>query len=252
MPRPSSCRWISGTPGAVVFKPVGVPIHDLEEVVMSLDEFEAIRLSDREGLYQEEAAARMGVSRTTFGRILQSAHRKVAEVLAGGHCLRVEGGHVHTAEPGARPTASPRKETPVIVCVPVISDQGLESRVSSHFGSAPLFAVVDTRTGSVRTLPNARTSHEHGACRPLDAFVGQDVDAVVVGGIGPGAIAQLRAAGIRVFRAAAPTVAGCLDALERNELPEVDPAGACSGHGTGERRGGCHGAGPGPVLPARG
>ena len=57
---------------------------------MGLDEFEAIRLADLEGLYQEQAADRMGISRATFGRILESAHRKVAEVLAGGRCLRLE------------------------------------------------------------------------------------------------------------------------------------------------------------------
>lgn len=220
---------------------------------MSLDEFEAIRLADREGLYQEEAAGRMGVSRTTFGRILESAHRKVAEVLAGGTCLRVEGGHVHCAEPEGRPATTVRKETPVNVCIPVTSDQGLDSPVCGHFGSAPLFALVDTRTGAVRALSNGRDHHEHGACRPLDVLAGQDVDAIVVGGIGPGAIARLRGAGIRVFRAAAPTVAGCLEALERNELPEIDPSDACGGHGSahGHGRGGCHGAGPDPARPAR-
>ncbi len=98
VPRPSSCRLVSGAPGAVLFKPAGVPAQLLAEVVMTLDEFEAIRLADLEGLYQEEAAGRMGISRTTFGRILDSAHRKVAEVLAGGRCLRLEGGHVHPAE----------------------------------------------------------------------------------------------------------------------------------------------------------
>jgi predicted DNA-binding protein (UPF0251 family) len=61
----------------------------LEEVVMTLDEFEAIRLADLEGLYQKDAAQQMGISRTTFGRILDSGHRKVAEVLHGGKCLRL-------------------------------------------------------------------------------------------------------------------------------------------------------------------
>ena len=155
VPRPSSCRFVSGAPGAVLFKPAGVPARLLEEVVMSLDEFEAIRLADQEGLYQEEAARRMGISRTTFGRILDSAHRKVAEVLAGGRCLRLEGGHVHPADPEPFRSASPRqKETIVNICIPVTADRGLESPVSGHFGSAPIFMLVDLETRQVRHRGN--------------------------------------------------------------------------------------------------
>ena len=62
---------------------------------MTLDEFEAIRLADGEGLYQQDAAARMDVSRATFGRILEAARRKVAEALVHGHFLRIDGGPVH-------------------------------------------------------------------------------------------------------------------------------------------------------------
>ena len=67
---------------------------------MTLDEFEALRLADLEGQYQEQAAERMGVSRSTFGRILDSAHHKVAEVLIEGKALRIEGGPVHTEPQG--------------------------------------------------------------------------------------------------------------------------------------------------------
>lgn len=102
MPRPACPRSVTSRPGAVFFKPAGIPARLLREVVMTLDEFEAIRLADQEGLYQEAAARRMGVSRTTFGRILTSAHRKVAEVLTGGHCLRLEGGPIQRAEPTPR------------------------------------------------------------------------------------------------------------------------------------------------------
>ena len=66
MPRPFCCRRIMGDPPAPVFKPLGVPARYLEIIVMSLDEFEAIRLADFEGLYQEEAARKMEVSRATF------------------------------------------------------------------------------------------------------------------------------------------------------------------------------------------
>ena len=81
-------------PAAIIFKPAGVSVLELEVVVMTLDEFEALRLSDLEGLYQEQAAAQMNVSRATFGRILRSAHRKVADAIVHGKAMRIEGGPV--------------------------------------------------------------------------------------------------------------------------------------------------------------
>jgi len=97
VPRPQCCRRVAGQPGASVFKPIGIPVRLLDEVVMTLDEFEAIRLADLEGLYQESAAAQMGVSRPTFSRIAAEAHRKVADAIVHGKALRIEGGPVHVA-----------------------------------------------------------------------------------------------------------------------------------------------------------
>ena len=72
----------------------GIPMRELEEVVMALDEFEAMRLADLDGLYQEQAAEQMNVSRPTFSRIIESAHRKMADALVHGKALRIEGGPV--------------------------------------------------------------------------------------------------------------------------------------------------------------
>ena len=94
MPRPPCSRRIAGRPASPLFKPAGVPAHQLEEVVMTLDEFEALRLADLNGLYQAEAARQMAVSRATFSRIVESARRKTADVLVHGKALRVEGGPV--------------------------------------------------------------------------------------------------------------------------------------------------------------
>lgn len=90
MPRPRCSRRIDGAPGARIFKPAGQPAASLEEVALSLEEYEAIRLADFEGLYQEEAARRMGVSRQTFGRGVEAARRKVARALVLGLVLRIE------------------------------------------------------------------------------------------------------------------------------------------------------------------
>jgi len=94
MSRPRRCRRVEVAPEVVYFKPRGVPLRVLEEISLGHDELEAIRLADLEGLYQEEAAEQMSVSRPTFGRILESAHRKLAEALCHGMAIRIEGGDV--------------------------------------------------------------------------------------------------------------------------------------------------------------
>jgi predicted DNA-binding protein (UPF0251 family) len=76
------------------YKPKGIPSSFLEEILLTLDEFEAIRLADLEGLYQEQAANKMDISRQTFGRIIDSAHRKIADTLIHGKALKIEGGEV--------------------------------------------------------------------------------------------------------------------------------------------------------------
>ena len=91
MARPMICRKVSGEVAARYFKPQGIPMRLLEEVELELDEIEAIRLADLEGLYQVDAAASMGVSRQTFGNIIARAHKKVATALLCGKALRIAG-----------------------------------------------------------------------------------------------------------------------------------------------------------------
>ena len=106
MSRPVQTRKIDFVPRVTVFKPAGVPRVELEETTLTLDELEALRLADLNGLYQEKAAPKMNVSRSAFARILESARRKVADALVHGKCLRLEGGVVRPA-PG-RAGACPR------------------------------------------------------------------------------------------------------------------------------------------------
>ncbi|WP_446424012.1 DUF134 domain-containing protein [Mailhella sp.] len=92
MPRPKHCRYVSAAPCVDLFKPRGVPLRDLEEALLSVDELEALRLADMEGLTAIEAARVMRVSRHTFGRTLASARRIVATALSRGMALRIGGG----------------------------------------------------------------------------------------------------------------------------------------------------------------
>jgi predicted DNA-binding protein (UPF0251 family) len=90
MARPRKCRCIESRPNVTYFKPRGIPVVELEEVCISLDEFEALRLADYEGLYHEDSALKMKISRQTFSRILNEARRKTAECLLKGKALRIE------------------------------------------------------------------------------------------------------------------------------------------------------------------
>lgn len=98
MARPRNCRRVETLPNVSYFKPRGIPLSALQEVILTVDEFEALRLADLEGLYQEQAAERMRISRQTFGRIIDSAHRKVADALIQGKALKIEGGDFEMAE----------------------------------------------------------------------------------------------------------------------------------------------------------
>ena len=119
------------------------------------------------------------------------------------------------------------------LCIPVAENQALNSIVYGHFGSAPFFLLVDPETLAVEPLANHDEHHVHGACNPLKALAGRAVDAVIVGGIGAGAVRGLRQAGIAVYRSHAQTVAAAVAQFNAGELPELDVQHACSGHATG-------------------
>ena len=98
MARPKCARCVKNMPNTTFFKPRGIPLVELEEVTLAFDEYEALRLADLDGLYQEKAAVQMNISRATFGRIVESAHRKVSDALINGKAIKIEGGVVTMAQ----------------------------------------------------------------------------------------------------------------------------------------------------------
>ncbi len=90
--RPKKTRWVKCEPGERCFRPQGKQLNKLEGIYMTLDEFEAVRLADFEGLKQEEAARRMKISRPTFSRIITSAHSKIGNALVNIKAIKIEGG----------------------------------------------------------------------------------------------------------------------------------------------------------------
>ncbi len=122
------------------------------------------------------------------------------------------------------------------ICFPVTKAEGLESKVYGHFGSAPVFIVVETGNNNVTTISNNDQQHAHGACNPLKALNDQKVDAIIVGGIGMGALSKLNQLGINVFQAKASTIRENMKMMKSDELPAFTPRQCCSGH---SQIGGC-------------
>jgi predicted Fe-Mo cluster-binding NifX family protein len=110
-------------------------------------------------------------------------------------------------------------------------NEGLESNVYGHFGSAPAFIIVDTELKQVSAVDNTNAHHVHGACNPVMALGGNSVDAMVVGGIGPGAIMKLNARGISVYRAGAATVGENIALLMESRLSLISLNESCQQHG---------------------
>jgi len=98
MARPKKDRLVGFNPKINYFKPRGIPVLDLEEVCLTIDEREAIRLADLEGLSHEKAGRQMGISRATFGRIVQQARKIIADAIIHGKAVRVEGGNYKLME----------------------------------------------------------------------------------------------------------------------------------------------------------
>ena len=137
------------------------------------------------------------------------------------------------------------------ICIPVNEDKGLQSPVCAHFGSAAIFLIVDTESGNCRAVTNKNAHHAGGMCQPLASLADEHLDAIVVGGIGMGALNKLQAANIGVFLSECATVEQTIAAFRSGTLRPVTPATACGHHGHGPH--GPHGLqqGQGPGCAGR-
>jgi len=117
------------------------------------------------------------------------------------------------------------------VCFPVVENQGLASQIFDHFGSAHEFVILDVTTSEFQSIGNCDQIHQHGACNPVAGLGGHHVDAIVVGGIGGGALHKLNAAGIRAFKAQGVTISENIALMKLGTLHEYLPGHTCGGHG---------------------
>ncbi len=144
MPRPFKCRRVAFRPGVTYFKPAGIPLSELEEVIISVEEAEALRLKELERLEQEQGAEKMNVSRPTFQRVLASARQKIADALLNGKAIRIEGGNFEfTIEKSVSQPIDKEKQMKIAV---VTED---EKTISQHFGMAPLYMVLNVGNGEI-------------------------------------------------------------------------------------------------------
>ncbi len=128
------------------------------------------------------------------------------------------------------------------IAFPTMENKGIDSPVYGHFGSAYYFVFLDEKTGNLEIKENPDREHEHGFCKPLAALGGEKVDAVVVGGIGGGALKKLMTGGIKVYRAVEGSVKENADLIKAGNLPLFTPSDTCGHHvGIGDSMdgGGC-------------
>jgi predicted DNA-binding protein (UPF0251 family)/predicted Fe-Mo cluster-binding NifX family protein len=237
MPRPRKCRRVRGLPGITYYKPQGLALRRLEETRLGVEEAEALRLKDLEGLNQREAAERMGVSRPTFQRVLKEARRHAAEALLGGRAIRIEGGHFAIA--GA---ATAERTTEETMNIAIVTDDG--RTVSGHFGRATGYAVytVENSTVTGRELrekaghhtfagqgdePDHDESGRHGfgagaqsRHAAMAATIG-DCQVLISGGMGQGAYNNLKEHGIEPIITDETDIEGAVERYLAGDLPNL-------------------------------
>ena len=257
MARPTRCRRICTEPAYDRFIPCG--IAGGEGVLLTLDEYEVIRLIDFEGRTHEEAAHQMQISRTTVTEIYQSARYKLADCLVNGRPLEITGGKYRVCdggfcEGGAGRCGGCRRTAPLPADTTVKRKGENDMRVAvtyengnifQHFGHTAQFKLYDIEDGKIVSSQVIGTNGSgHGALAGLLAQGG--VDALICGGIGAGAQNALAEAGIQLFGGVQGSADEAAQALAEGRLT-YNPDVHCNhhdhgeGHSCGENKHGCHG-----------
>lgn len=207
------------------FTPDGLASGDA--IDMTVDELEALRLCDLEGLNQEAVAQQMGIARATVAAICSRAHRKVANALVNGRALIIEGGNIAYSPITTATAVWPAKEVDTMR-VATTYDNG---NIFMHFGRSEQFKIYDIQDGKVLNEQVVGTDGTgHGALAGLLANGG--VDTLICGGIGGGAINALAQAGITVCAGAQGSCDACVEALIAGTLAQTGEATCdCHGHG---------------------
>ena len=251
MPRPKKCRRVCDYPQTLTFLPEDHKNRE-QAVILTVDEYETIRLIDKEGLSQEQCGDFMQVARTTVQQIYASARKKLADVLVDGLPLRIEGGDYQLCNGGNGACGctncykqkfnqlyeKPKGEH--IMRIAVTYENG---EIFQHFGHTEQFKVYDVENGKIMSAEVVDTNGSgHGALAGVLSAL--HVDALICGGIGGGAQAALAAAGIQLYGGVSGDADQAAEALATGTLA-YNPNVMCSHHGEHHHEGNCgdHGCG---------
>ncbi len=252
MPRPRKFRRVCQYPETQTFSP-GDRADDREPVVLTVDEYETLRLIDREGLSQEECGLQMGIARTTVQQIYGTARKKLADTLVEGRTLLIRGGDYRLCS--GRESSCGRRECLLqklhethekpkgehCMRIAVTYENG---QIFQHFGHTEEFKVYDVQEGKVIASQVVSTNGSgHGALAGVLNALNADV--LICGGIGGGAQMALAQAGIRLFGGVSGSADAAVEALLSGNLlynPDVRCSHHDHGHGEGHTCG-SHGCG---------
>lgn len=236
MSRPTKCRRVCHFPQTLGFLPVQ-GADGKAPVILTVDEYETIRLIDKEGMSQEQCAAFMQVARTTVQRVYESARKKLAAVLVDGLPLRIEGGDFRLCDGRSagcgqddclkrryhQQYQKPKGDD--IMRIAVTYENG---QIFQHFGHTEQFKVYDIADGAVMSSEIVDTNgNGHGALAGILSAL--HVDALICGGIGGGAQAALSAAGIRLYGGVSGEADATVNDLITGRL-EFNPNVRCDHH----------------------
>lgn len=249
MSRPTKCRMICQFPQTLEFVPAGSEGNDWqkkEPIILTVDEYETIRLIDREGLSQEQCCRRMQVARTTVQKIYDSARKKLAEALTDGRPLKIEGGEYRLCNGQNRYCGIDKchkqelyqtyqkAKGENIMRIAVTYENG---QIFQHFGHTEQFKVYDVEEGKVISSEVVSTNGQgHGAlAEVLNAL---QADTLICGGIGGGAQNALASAGIRLYGGVTGEADAAVEALLSGTLA-YNPDVRCSHHEGGHHEDNC-------------
>lgn len=235
MPRPTKCRRVCHYPETLTFYPQD--LEDRELVILAVDEFEVLRLMDKEGLSQEETGKQMGVARATVQRIYETARKKIADALVDGLPLRIEGGDYRLCNGGD--STCPRqncdrkrlrkvyekRKGEYIMRIAVTYENG---EIFQHFGHTEQFKIYDVEDGKIVSSEIVGTNGSgHGALAGI--LQAMKVDVLICGGIGGGAQTALASVGIRLYGGVSGSADEAVNALLADSL-EYNPDVKCNHH----------------------
>ena len=239
MPRKVKCRKVCHYPQTLEFLPQNNNAEQ-EPIVLTVDEYETIRLIDRRGMSQEQCAAFMQIARTTVQRIYETARKKLADFVVEGRPLRIEGGDFRLCNGSSTGCGCVdcfkqklyekyKEKGEDIMRIAVTYENG---EVFQHFGHTEEFKVYDVQDGKVVASEVVNTNGQgHGALAGVLTALKADV--LICGGIGGGAQMALAAAGIKLYGGVSGSADAAVEALLAGNL-DYNPAVKCNHHEHGE------------------